>query len=112
MRSANETEVRYEGGSPIALDPATKELRFNGVPIVWVPDFDTNFGYAAPAIPWTKRCYMLDMRHMKLERDSSQFRKMQYMGRPVNQLAYHFAKTSTYGLKTSKRNAHAALAIA
>ena len=110
--AANMTQVNYSSGAPLKIDLATDTLKFDGTPIEWVPEFDTNFGRAAPTIPWSKRLYMMDMRHLKLERDAANFRRVRYAGRPIDQLAYYFSNTSTFGLKTNKRNTHGVLAFA
>lgn len=109
---ANQTQVTYAGGSQLSIDMATKEIRFDGIPLTWVPDFDTNFGGAAPAITWTKRCYMLDLRHIVLNKDEDDWMRMRYPGRPIDQYVYYFAMTAKYGLSIKKRNAQAVLAIA
>lgn len=110
--AANQTQVVYQGGSQLNIDMATKKLSFDGVEIVWVPDFDNNFGGGAPAIPWTKRCYLLDSRHLFLNRDEDDWMRLRYPGRPIDQYVYFFALTAKYGLSQLKRNAHAVLALA
>ncbi|MBA3588199.1 phage major capsid protein [Methylibium sp.] len=109
---ANVTQVQYSGGSTLDIDMATKTLRFDGVPMVWVPDFDTNFGLSAPTIPWTKRCYALDLRHLDLHRDTDDWMRMRYPGRPIDQYVYYYAMTAKYGMSLRKRNAQGVLAIA
>lgn len=109
---ANVTQVNYGGGSKLSIDMATETLKFDGVPIVWVPDFDNNFGGGAPAITWTKRCYMLDLRHLFLNKDSDDWMRMRYPGRPIDQYVYYYAMTAKYGLTCTGRNKQAVLAIA
>jgi len=110
--AANVTQITYSGGSTLDIDMATKTLKFDGIPIQWVPDFDTNFGGAAPTIPWTKRCYMLDLRHLYLNRDENDWLRLRYPGRPINQYVYYFAITAKFGLSCKKRNAQGMLSIA
>lgn len=110
--AANQTQITYGGGSKLSIDMATETLKFDGVPMVWVPDFDNNFGGGAPSITWTKRCYMLDLRHITLNRDTDDWMRMRYPGRPIDQYVYYYALTAKYGLSTTKRNAQAMLAIA
>lgn len=109
--AANQTQITYSSGTQLDIDMATKTLKFDGVPIVWVPDFDTNFGGSAPAITWTKRCYMLDLRQIMLNRDPSDWMRMRYPGRPIDQYVYYFAMTAKFGLSMKKRNAHSVLAL-
>lgn len=114
--ASNVTQVTYGSGSKLAIDMATDTLKFDGLPITYVPDFDTNFGQAAPPIPWSKRCYMLNLsgeeKGIGLRKDDSDFMRMRYPGRPIDQYTYHFAMTSKFGLGMGKRNTHAVLAIA
>lgn len=110
--ASNQTQINYNGGGKLSIDLATNGLKFDGIPIVWVPDFDTNFGGAAPTIPWTKRCYMLDLSHLYLNRDTDDWLRMRYPGRPIDQYVYYYAMTAKYGLGMTKRNAHAVLSIA
>ncbi len=110
---ANVTQVTYGSGSKLSIDMATDTLKFDGIPLTYVPDFDTNFGLSAPAVPWSKRCYMLNLRDgVELRTDKSDFMKMRYPGRPIDQYTYHFAMTSKFGLGCAKRNSNAVLAIA
>lgn len=109
--AANQTQIQYAGGSQLSIDMATKAMKFDGVPIVWVPDFDTEFGGSAPTISWAKRCYMLDLRHIDLNRDEADFLRMRYPGRPIDQYVYYYAMTAKFGMSIRKRNAQAVLAI-
>jgi hypothetical protein len=110
--AANTTQFTYQGGSKISIDMATNNISFDGVPLTWVPDFDTNFGGAAPTIPWSKRCYMLDLRSLWLNRDEDDWMRIRYPGRPIDQYVYYFAETAKFGLSMDKRNSHAVLSIA
>lgn len=58
-------QVPASGGT--AVDPAVTGLAYNGVKIEWCPEWDDNFGGAvSPSIGWAKRCYMLNLRSLKL----------------------------------------------
>jgi len=110
--ASNVTQVTYGSGSKLSIDMATDTLKFDGIPMQYVPDFDTGFG-TAPAIPWTKRCYMLNLANgIEFHRDSADFMRMRYPGRPIDQYTYHFAMTSKFGLGCQKRNSNAVLSIA
>jgi hypothetical protein len=109
--AANVTQITYTGGSRISIDMATQQMRFDGIPIVWVPEFDSSFG-TAPAIPFAKRCYMLDMRYISFGRAADDFQKMRYPGRPIDQYAFYYAMTSKIAMETTGRNKQAVLAIA
>jgi hypothetical protein len=111
---ANVTQITYGGGSKLSIDMATDTLKFDGIPLTYVPDFDNDFGFAAPTIPWTKRCYMLNLSEtgVQMRRAQDDFMKMRYPGRPIDQYTYHFAMTSKFGIGIGKRNTNAVLSIA
>ena len=109
--AANQTQITYGGGTQIGIDMATKQMKFDGVPIEWVPEFDSSFG-TAPAIPFSKRCYMLDLRYLNLARDPDDFMKMRYPGKPIDQYAYYYAMTAKFGMEITGRNKQAVIAIA
>jgi hypothetical protein len=111
--ASNQTQITYGSGSKLSIDMATDTLKFDGIPLTYVPDFDTNFGLAAPAIPWSKRCYMLNLANsIEFRRDADDFMRMRYPGRPIDQYTYHFAMTSKFGIGCAKRNSNAVLSIA
>ena len=109
--AANVTQVTYNGGASIGIDMATKQMKFDGVAIEYIPDFDNSFG-TAPAIPFAKRCYMLDTRYINLARSPDDWMKMRYPGRPVDQYVYFYAITAKYGMEITGRNKQGVLAIA
>ena len=108
---ANVTQITYGGGSKIAIDMATSQMKFDGIPIVWVPDFDTSFG-TSPAISFAKRCYMLDMRYLAFGRDPDDFMRMRYPGRPQDQYVFYYGLTSKISMETTGRNKQSVLSIA
>lgn len=110
--ASNTTQITYGSGSKLSIDMATDTLKFDGIQLTYVPDFDTNFGQGAPAITWAKRCYMLNLSNsIELRRDADDFMRMRYPGRPIDQYTYHFAMTSKFGLGCAKRNSNAVLSI-
>lgn len=113
--SSNQTQITYGSGSKLSIDMATDSLKFDGIPLTYVPSFDDGFGFSQPAISWSKRCYMLnlssDERGIGMRKDDADFMRMRYPGRPIDQYTYHFAMTSKFGLGCGKRNSHAVLSI-
>lgn len=113
--AANVTQITYGSGSKLAIDMATDTLKFDGISLTYVPDFDNDFGDAAPSITWTKRCYMLNLdgaNGIQMSRAKSDFMKMRYPGRPIDQYTYHYAMTSKFGMGCFKRNSNAVISIA
>lgn len=112
--ASNNTQITYGSGSKLNIDMATDTIKFDSIPLTYVPDFDTEFGFAAPTISWSKRCYMLDLsaeRGVQMRRAKDDFMKMRYPGRPIDQYTYHFAMTSKFGIGVGKRNGNAVLSI-
>ncbi|WP_103035298.1 phage major capsid protein [Castellaniella caeni] len=84
-------------------------LYFKKVPIVWDPNFETLDALDSPTVPWEKRCYFLNTRHMELRDDGMD---IVTPTRPHNVLAlFHMISLRTV-LAIKKSNAHAVLAIA
>lgn len=116
--ASNVTQITYGSGSKLSIDMATDTLKFDGIPLTYVPQFDdTSVLPTTGGIPFTKRCYMLNLQGderggISLRRDSADFMRMRYPGRPIDQYTYHFAMTSKFGLGCGKRNSNAVLAIA
>ena len=114
---ANVTQVTYGSGSKLQIDMATDTLKFDGIPLTYVPIFDdTSVLATTGGVAWTNRCYMLNLSSEErggicLHRDIDDFMKMRYPGRPIDQYTYHFAMTSKFGLGCGKRNTHAVLSI-
>lgn len=112
---ANVTQVTYGSGSKLQIDMATDTLKFDGIPLTYVPQFDdTSILPTSGGITWAKRCYMLNLgsNGIEMRRDSADFMKMRYPGRPIDQYTYHFAMTSKFGIGIAKRNSNAVLSIA
>ena len=110
---ATVTQVTYGSGSKLNIDMATDTLKFDGIPLTYVPIFDdTSVLATTGGVAWTNRCYMLNLQNsIELRRDSDDFMRMRYPGRPIDQYTYHFAMTSKFGLGCAKRNSNAVLAI-
>jgi len=110
---ANVTQVTYGSGSKLSIDMATDTLKFDGIPLTYVPIFDDSSVLATTnGVAWTNRCYLLNLSNsIELHRDTDDFMKMRYPGRPIDQYTYHFAMTSKFGLGCQKRNSNAVISI-
>jgi hypothetical protein len=85
-------QIAPTGGTK--LDPAITGLAFNGVPIQWAPEWDDNFGGAVtPAVHWAKRCYMLNLRHLKLRPLQGQDMVSRKPPRPYDKYVVYMALT-------------------
>lgn len=84
-------------------------LFFKGVPIVWDPTFEALDALDSPVIPWEKRCYFLNTKHMELRDDGMD---IVTPTRPHNVLALFHMISLRVVLGLKKSNAHAVLSIA
>lgn len=103
-----------ESGKVKRIDAGTGEgvstgLYFKGVEIIWDPNFQTLDALDAPVVPWEKRCYFINTRHIKLLDDDMDIVSPT---RPHNVLALYQMINLRLVLKLERANAHAVLAIA
>lgn len=86
-------------------------IYFKGVEIEWDPTFEDLDTLYAPATPWTKRCYMLNLRHLKLKPISGHDRITRKPPRVYDSYQYYYGLTWKGALTTNMRSAHAVLTI-
>lgn len=111
--SANQTVINYENTGRLEIDMGTKDLMINGKPVIYVPDFDTNFGLSAPTIPWPKRLYGLNLdTSITLRKDSEDYFNPRDAGRPIDQYTFYMGMTSKFGISVKWRNSNFVMAIA
>ena len=83
-------------------------LAFKGVEIIWDPQFDELDAMANRTVEWSKRCYFLNTRFMKLRDDDLD---IVAPIRPHDTLAMYAMVNLRCALSISRANAHAVLAI-
>ena len=83
-------------------------LYFKGVPIIWDPNFETLDALESPAIPWEKRCYFINTKHIDFRDDDMDIVKPT---RPHNVLALYQMINLRLALVLKRSNAHSVLAI-
>lgn len=109
---ANQTVINYDSTARLNIDLGTNDLMINGKPVVYVPDFDTNFGLAAPTIPWGNRLYGLNLdTSIILRKDSQDFMNPRDAGRPIDQYTFYMGMTSKFGISTKWRNSNFVMSI-
>lgn len=108
--------IRYQtppskGG--MALDPSVTDLHFHGVPLVYSPEFDNNFGGlgGSPSIPWSKRCYGLDKNHIRLRPLQGQNMVSRKPPRPHDRYVTYAALTWKGAMTVNKARAHQAYSL-
>ncbi|MBN3270134.1 phage major capsid protein [Bordetella bronchiseptica] len=84
-------------------------LFFKGVPIVWDPNFETLDTLETPTVPWEKRCYFINTRHIDLRDDDMD---IVTPTRPHDILALYQMINLRLALVLKRANAHSVLAIA
>lgn len=84
-------------------------LYFKGVEIVWDPQFSDADALDAPVIPWEKRCYFLNTKHIDMMDDDMDIVSPT---RPHNTLALYHMVNLRLALRLKKSNAHSVLSIA
>jgi hypothetical protein len=99
------------GRKGIDLDGSVSGLFFKGVPIIWDPVFDDLDANLAPATPWSKRCYFINSRHLRLRPASGQDMVTRKPPRVYDRYAHYFAKTWRGAMTMTRANAHSVLAI-
>ena len=85
---------------------------YNNIELIWVPDFDTNFGLAAPLVPWSKRCYFLNLDSLKLRPMDKHDWVSTTPARPSNQFIFNTGKVWRGALTANQVNNQSVLSIA
>lgn len=103
--------VTNRGGT--SYDGGVQSTYFNGVPVIWNPSFDKiDEIYGSFDVPWTKRCYMLNMDTIKLRPVSGYWMNTIKPVRPPDRFIHYWGLQSSYRLTINQRNANAVLSIA
>lgn len=95
----------------VSVDASTSAVYFKGVELTWDPVFDVLDELDAPATPWSKRCYFLNMQFIKLRPISGHWMVSRRPPRVYDRYVHYFAITSKAALTTSKRRAQAVLSV-
>jgi hypothetical protein len=105
-------QVNFEGVSERSIEGGTKELTFHGVPLEWNPEFDDLDTLYAPAIPWSKRCYMQNLSHIKLRPIEGQDMLTRKPPRAYDKYEYYWGLTWRGAVTMNRSNAQAVVSIA
>jgi hypothetical protein len=113
----NRTVFMKDEASNTKLDTSVGEgtrtgLYFKNTEIIWDPVFTVLDQLDSPSIPWSKRCYMLNTRFMKLRPIQGHWMVNRTPPRVYDRYVHYFALTAKAALTTNKRNAHAVVSIA
>lgn len=107
LKAGDNTEMDASIGSGVRTG-----LYFKGVELVWDPMFDKLDGISTPTIPWSKRCYFINTKHLSLKPLTGSWMVTRKPDRMYDRYVWYRAVTSKYHVTTNKRNCHSVLAIA
>jgi hypothetical protein len=103
--------IDFDGASERVIEGGTKVLTFHGVPILWNPEFDDLDTLYAPATTWSKRCYMINGRHLKLRPIEGQDMITRKPPRAYDKYEYYWGLTWRGAVTMNRSNAHAVLVL-
>lgn len=115
---AYKVELETKMQRSVGIEQVTKRdagysgIFYHGIELIWVPEFDTNFGLAAPLVPWSKRCYFLNLDSIKLRPMKGHDWITRTPPRPSNQYVFNIAKVWRGALTASQLNNQSVLSIA
>lgn len=104
----------FNGGNTqggVSLDASVTKTYFKGVELTWDPAMDLLDAEDSPPIPWAKRCYFLNTKHLTLRPIEGSWMVKRNPPMVYNRFVVYFGLTSTYALSTNKRRAHAVLSL-
>lgn len=107
------TIVRTSGQS-VQFDPSVAQgdmgvntgLHFQGVPIMWSPEFAELDTLLSPTQEWESRCYFINRRHLKWRPARGHNMVTRKPPREFNRYVWYFAVTNKGVFCTNRRNAH------
>jgi hypothetical protein len=114
----NRTVFMKDGDAePTKLDTSVGEgtrtgLYFKNVELIWDPVFTVLDALDSPTITWSKRCYFLNTRFLKLRPIQGHWMVNRTPPRVYDRYVHYFALTAKAALTTGKRNSHAVVSIA
>lgn len=95
----------------VSLDASVTGVYFKGVELVWDPVFDILDSLDAPVIPWSKRCYFLNTKFLKLRPIKGHWMTSRKPPRVYDRYVHYWALTAKAAMTISKRNAMSVLSI-
>ena len=112
-RAVHSLDVSVPMSGGVTLDPATQELRFHGVPVVWDPTFDAlDDLLGVITYPWKKRIYMLNSKTVHMRPIKGRWMQKIIPAMVYNRLVHHYGILCDYGITTRQRSANAVFSIA
>ena len=104
--------VNYGPVSTKSVEGAAGQVFYEGVEMVWDPTMDDDNLTDNDTEDWEKRCYMLNMREMKLRPIKKQWMVPRTPPRVYNKYEYYWGLTSRYYLTAGRPSTHGVVTIA
>jgi hypothetical protein len=104
--------VDYSDVNERTIEGGTKELTFHGIPIVWNPEFDDLQTLTGSATDWTKRCYMLNTKFIKLRPIDGQDMITRKPPRAYDKYEWYWGLTWRGAETMNRSNAQAVFSVA
>lgn len=93
------------------VDTGTDDLKFHGTEIQWSPEFSELDARYAPATPWEKRMYMLNLGTVRLRPIEGHDMISRKPPRAYDRYEYYWAMTWKGAMTLNRSNANAVLAL-
>jgi hypothetical protein len=103
--------IEVMAGRTMAIEGGISEMTFKGIPLVWDPAFDDLDAMDCPSPAWSKRCYMLNMNHLRLRTIDGHWMLPRTPSRDKKTYVHSFAITGKSALTVNRMNAHALITI-
>lgn len=114
QKLTQQREIIVTGKSGTSFDGGTDNLFFKGKLLVWDPTFDAlDAQLGVIAVPWSKRCYMLNSRQgMVLRPVKGRWMVDRKPARMYDRYVHYWGETSDFGITSARLNGQSVLSIA
>lgn len=112
--ATQQREIIVTGRGGTNYDGGANNLYFKGKLLVWDPTFDAlDAQLGTIAVPWSKRCYMLNSREgMTLRTVKGRWMVDRKPDRMYDRYVHYWGITSDFGISTARLNGQSVLSIA
>jgi hypothetical protein len=111
FNSVNFGRMDFTPNQKRQIDAGTNKLMFWGDEMMWSPEFSVLDGLGVVSPVWEKRCYFLNMRHLKLRPIEGQDMITRKPPRAYDKYEYYWGITWRGAMTCNRLNAHSALGV-
>ncbi len=111
FNSVNFGRMDFTPNQPRQIDVGTNKLAFWGDEMQWSPEFSVLDALGAVSPIWEKRCYFINLRHLKLRPIEGQDMITRKPPRAYDRYEYYWGITWRGALTCNRLNAHASLSV-